>query len=236
MKWIVDKTGRFHRRPYYTEQELDFECEKVVSDFLHLKYGGVQFPISTADLTLLLERDVADLDLYVDFHGVDSDIEGDTRFFPGQKPKVRIRRELTESTRMENRLRTTLTHEHGHVYFHNALFELDENRRLFPDKKEAPSNQCKREAIISAPKRDWMEWQAGYACGAFLIPATYLKAELAEAVTDLRITGAIPRGSHHARNLVARVAEKFGVSTEAAEVRLLQRGTFAESTGSLFPA
>jgi len=36
---------------------------------------------------------------------------------------VKISRELSADERRENRLRTTLTHEYGHVHFHNFLFD-----------------------------------------------------------------------------------------------------------------
>ena len=62
MKWIKDVTGRFPERPYYEEGELDFECERIVGDFLRKKYGKVEFPISTSDITVLIERDTSDLD------------------------------------------------------------------------------------------------------------------------------------------------------------------------------
>jgi hypothetical protein len=31
---------------------------------------------------------------------------------------------------------------------------------------------CKRDGIINARQSDWTEWQAGYACGALLMPAS----------------------------------------------------------------
>ena len=234
MKWIPDSTGRFAKRPYYTPEELDAECEKIVTDFLRNKYGKIEFPISTEDLKLLLEQDVADLDLYADFATEGNDIEGDTKFFHGAKPKVRILKELTENERMENRLRTTLTHEYGHVFFHTVLFELErKNQPLFSTKKKEVINQCKRETIISNSKKDWMEWQAGYACGAFLIPASYLKDELVRVAQIIGIKGAIPRYSTEGNSLVGEIAKAFKVSVDAAAIRLLQKGTFSESTGGL---
>ena len=73
---------------------------------------------------------------------------------------------------MENRLRTTLTHEYGHVHFHQFMFEVESRPgSLFEERDQTQSNRCKRDTIVSAAESDWMEWQAGYVCGAILMPA-----------------------------------------------------------------
>ncbi len=61
-RWVSDSTGRFAKRPHYSPEQLDSECERVISEFLQGRYGRVAFPIGTDDLTVLLERDVEDLD------------------------------------------------------------------------------------------------------------------------------------------------------------------------------
>jgi len=53
-------------RPHYEPRELDSIFEKIVTDFLRKKYGKIEFPISTDDLTTLIEAHVADLDQYAD--------------------------------------------------------------------------------------------------------------------------------------------------------------------------
>lgn len=121
MKWVKDKTGRFPQRPHYLPEEIDDECERVIRDFLTKKYGKVEFPIKTDDLTILIEQN-ADLDSYADLSGEPGDVEGVTEFTPGQRPVVRIANALS-ATNMENRLRTTLTHEWGHAHFHQFVFD-----------------------------------------------------------------------------------------------------------------
>jgi hypothetical protein len=54
MKWVRDATGRFPKRPHYLPEELDAECEKIVHDFLLNRYGRVEYPVRTDDLTVLL--------------------------------------------------------------------------------------------------------------------------------------------------------------------------------------
>src|SRR5579859_3902521 len=171
MKYVVDKTGRFIRRPHYEPGELDDECERVITDLLQKKYGKVSFPILTNDLTLLIEQDAEELDLYADLSKEGSDVQGVTYFYPKKKPRVRIARELSEGNNRENRLRTTLTHEYGHVKFHNHVWQLDLTPTELPmDVPSKVSPKCKRDAIINAVAKDWMEWQAGYISGALLMP------------------------------------------------------------------
>ena len=192
MRWLPDPTGRFKYRPYYDQEELDTECEDIVSRFLEQKYSACFFPISTDDLTVMIEQDTSDLDLYADLTGLGEDIEGLTDFFPHKKPAVKIAAELSLDNRREYRLRTTLAHEYGHVKFHAFLWEL--SRRENPARKTISrkydrlyrklspfsaipevSPRCKRSRIIDAPFSDWMEWQASYTCGAFLMPVSSVK-------------------------------------------------------------
>ena len=56
MKWVNDRTGRFARRPHYEPEELDSECEQIILSFLKAKYGKIEFPIKTDDLTILMLR------------------------------------------------------------------------------------------------------------------------------------------------------------------------------------
>lgn len=111
MKWVKDKTGRFPQRPHDLPEEIDDECERVVRDFLTRKYGKVEYPIKTDDLTVLIEQK-ADLDSYADLSAEPGEVERVTEFTPRQRPVVRIASALN-ATNMENRLRTTLTHEWG---------------------------------------------------------------------------------------------------------------------------
>jgi hypothetical protein len=150
--------------PYYLPEELDAECERVILSFLNKKYGNIEFPIKTDDLTVFIEEQ-ADLDSYADLSGEGDHVEGVTEFQSGKRPVVRIAEALNAS-HLENRLRTTLTHEYGHVHFHRFMFEdlQGKSPSLFGHADEAQGNKCHRDHMLNAPERDWMEWQAGYAC------------------------------------------------------------------------
>lgn len=224
MRWIKDTTGRFQQRPYYEPDELDSECERIITEFLLEKYGKVIYPISTDDLTIMLEQHVDDLDLYADFLH-EEEVEGVAEFIPHQRPCVKISRSISEPPNMENRLRTTLTHEFTHVIFHGVLFESSRSAELFGARSK-PKAICKRETIISAHKNDWMEWQAGYGCGAFLMPIGPLVTHIKIFLSRNRILRTpIEADSLEGQALITEVMAMFQVSHQAAAIRLMQHGT-----------
>ena len=249
MKLVPDRSGRFGMRPFYTPTELDAECEELISEFLARHRGRVEWPVRTDDLVTLLEEHVESVDLFADLTSLGAEVEGVTDFFPGNRPQVRIAATLSASPNQENRLRTTLTHELGHVHFHRYLFDLaDQNGELFdrwagatkskgkagaePAKGGAAqaSPQCRRETILDAKEVDWMEWQAGYACGAILMPRAPLRA-LVRAFGQQRSTlSDLMPGSPEADQLVANVATRFAVSRDAARIRLIKIDAFSRPT------
>ena len=233
MKWVPDRTGRFAKRPHYLPEELDEECERIIRAFLQQKHGRVDFPVKTDDLTVLIEEK-ADLDSYADLSEEEGDVEGVTEFTPGKRPVVRISSAL-QASYMENRLRTTLTHEYGHVHFHQFMFEVEARpQSLFDDDRQAPlqTNKCKRDNIVSAAESNWMEWQAGYVCGAILMPA----GPLIEAVQAFRVRNGLALtniivGSDAGQRLIETVANTFQTSKDAARVRLLKKHILTDTGG-----
>jgi Zn-dependent peptidase ImmA (M78 family) len=229
LKWVKDKSGRFSQRPHYLPSELDEECESLIKQFLTKRQGRVIYPLATDDLAVLIETLVDDLDLYADLSAETGEVEGVTDFFVERRPTVRISNRLSEP-RMSNRLRTTLTHELGHVKFHTFMFATDTvPQSLFESGQIVLSNRCKRDDIFRAGKSDWMEWQAGYACGSFLMPFTALRESVrafatAQNATMLRFDANTSEGE----DLITSVVEKFQVSRDAARVRLLQRMYLSE--------
>jgi hypothetical protein len=232
VRWVRDETGRLPLRPHFRPDEIDAECERLVSAFLREGVQGQRgldaFPLRTDDLTVLLEQETDDLDLYADLSAEGQDTEGVTDFYPGQRPRVRISARLSESRRREHRLRTTLAHELGHVRLHDCLWTLD-------PRSPVPLNaRCHREGIEHPQATDWLEWQAGYACGALLMPA----GAVSRLVDDLLQRGGrrppLLAGGTLAGTLVRRVARTFDVSLPAARTRLFKLGYLTAYTGSPF--
>jgi uncharacterized protein (DUF1800 family) len=242
MRMVRDTTGRFAQRPHYEPSELDRECERIVVNYLKGKRGQAIFPLITDDLTALVEQESDDLDLYADLSSYGDGVEGVTIFAPGAKPSVKIARELSEAT-SENRLRTTLSHEFGHVHFHSYLFDASlRSMDLFAqDQSETAqagvggTQVCKRDSMINAAQTDWMEWQAGHVCGAILMPASVTRQFLREQFSqEIDLAGTSIDLKLRTR-LIDAVASHFLVSKDAATVRLLRLKLLQEgvSTPSL---
>lgn len=227
MREVRDATGRFSLRPHYEPDELDRACEKVLQEFFRPTHGEIPIPIATDDLTRLIERDVSDFDPGADLSRYGSDVEGVTEFLPGKKPRVRISAELAYDERRENRYRTTLTHEYGHVHFHAHLFAMEPPGRGLLDTVSAKPPVCKRQTIVNAPKTDWMEWQACHVCGALLMPISALKRVVGDYQEQLGLFGPAALGSPHATALIDKVRTGFRVSADAARVRLNKSGFLA---------
>jgi hypothetical protein len=156
VKYVRDTTGRLPQRPHYEPSELDRECETIIFSFLRKLHGQIEFPVNTDDLTKLIEKDVEDLDLYADLSEFGPNVEGLTEFRRYGRPIVKINRDLMEARNRQNRLRTTLTHEYGHVHFHSCLWESEPAvEDLLRSKDLAFKIICKRDTIINAPKTDW---------------------------------------------------------------------------------
>src|SRR3546814_5151004 len=79
------------------------------------------FPYTTL-FRSLIELNDASLDSSADLTVYGDDVEGVTAFHPDGDPEVAISDRLANDPRRENRLRTTLAHEFGHVHFHRHLW------------------------------------------------------------------------------------------------------------------
>lgn len=225
VKYVRDTSGRFSQRPHYQPKELDRECESIINSFLRDLYGEARFPVTTEDLTKLVERYTDDLDLYADLSRYGPDVEGVTIFAPGAKPQVQVSVALSDNERRENRLRTTLTHEFGHVRFHAYLWEVEPPARdLLRQNPDANKQVCKRDDILNASQYDWMEWQAGYVCGAILMPASRVRRLVADYVDQHDLFGSVGENSLHGRALADQLTTAFQVSGDAARVRLHKLG------------
>lgn len=237
VKMIRDNTGRFAERPFYAACDLDDECERLISELLMKRHGKVDYPVATDDLTVLIEMHDAALDPYADLSAYGADVEGVTEFLPDRGPKVSISERISADDRRENRFRTTLTHEFGHVKFHGPLWaQKFATGDLLEHGLNANKAISKRENILNAPQSDWMEWQAGYISGALLMPATPVRRLVSDFCGPRQLHGDIHVSSSHAARLIQLVMEQFEVSEEAARIRLLKLNLITTTFGqkSLF--
>ena len=221
MKMIPDRTGRFPERPHWEIRELEQMCEETITSFLRQHFGFERIPVPTEAVTMLIERDAADLDLATNLSDDIHEVFGFTQFERGRKPVVKIARELWEQRHRNNRLRTTLTHEYGHVMLHTWLY----------DKYGAACgpHRCYWQSLLpTGAVVDWFEWQAGYASGALLMPESFARRAAAAYFQHRSERPPVAKGSPEASALCQRISLAFDVSVEAATVRLKQLGYLTE--------
>lgn len=118
------------------------------------------------------------------------------------------------------------------------MFEIQSENLLLPfAAKRSLANKCLRGGMIHAGASDWMEWQAGYISGSLLMPKGTLRREVETFLQRSSVPpGQISVESESGLGLVARVAEAFEVSRDAARVRLLQGKILVETGESVGPS
>ncbi len=224
MHWVRDRTGRFRWRPYYQPADIDALCEDRIERFLRARYGVVEYPILTDDLTRLIEQEASDLDLYADLSGhagAGMNAEGVTTFYWHRRPMVQIAQALSLDARREPRLRTTLAHELGHVLLHDFAHH-DAGDDVPPmDESDADWPAVCSPAVATPGQADWMEWQAGYASGALLMPRTAVQQAIFPSTERHDASSLMAGGLGRAIDIVQG---HFMVSDAAALMRLRQLG------------
>ncbi len=213
MKMIPDKTGRFSMRPFWEVAELERMCEQTITGLLRQRYGFDRVPVPTEAITVLIERDAAELDVATDLSDEVYDGFGVTLFYVGRKPTVKIARELWEQRSRNNRLRMTLAHEYGHVMLHSWLYEKYAISRE-PQRCYWKSLHPTRHVV------DWAEWQAGYAGAALLMPESFIRRATEAYFAERKEHPPLAKDSADATTLAQRISLAFDVSVEAATVRL----------------
>ena len=213
MKVLRDPLGRPIDRLYFKADELDDRCERKIADFMDRHCGGFRLPIPTDDLIRMIEAETDDLDMYAD---LPEEEDGHTDFFADRKPRVKIAKRLSDP-RYENRLRMTLGHEYGHVWFHAPLW-----RKSGSDYPAEPRWTCHRDRIVDAPQSDWMEFQAAYIGGALLMPASDVKSWTSEIAMREAKQPPVSADSDLGLAMIQRLIRRCRVSEQAARVRLLR--------------
>ena len=118
-------------------------------------------------------------------------------------------------------MRTTLTHEYGHVRLHTWLYDKYGVAR--------GPHRCYWQSLLPTGQVvDWFEWQAGYASGALLMPESFARRMAGAYFQGRPERPPVAKGSAEAKVLCQRISLAFDVSVEAATVRLKQLGYLTE--------
>jgi Zn-dependent peptidase ImmA (M78 family) len=173
----------------------------------------------------LLERNTSVLNLYTK---LDDGINGVTTMFGNDRPpRVDIAAELSRQWFRENRLRTTLGHELGHILLHLPLWR-EQCMTGWQEGEVLIVQACRREAVEDNPSRsDRIEWQAGYISGALLMPKRRIDLLIGKFTPTYSDCPVLLAGSADAEELVERVTIAFRVSRSAARFRLGQLGVIS---------
>jgi hypothetical protein len=212
--------------PFYSREYLEEVCERTLTEFCMETYGQELTPLPTDVLTQLLDRYTSTLNLYAE---LDDGINGVTTMFASERlPRVDIAAELSRQWFRENRLRTTLAHELAHIILHSPLWRAQ--CMAVGQKGEALIAQaCRRETVEdNAPRSDRIEWQAGYICGALLMPKRRIDLLVGRFLSTRSNSPTLLVGSADAEELVERVTIGFRVSRLAARVRLGRLGVITD--------
>ena len=212
------------RPVYYTLEQLDELCERIIVGFCMERYGQELNPVPTEALLQLLEEHAHDVDQTAE---LPDGINGVTEYYWDRKPTVKIDARLTQQHWRETRRRSTVTHECSHAIQHAPLW-----RALGPENPgDGPigvSCRCEESDEEIYDRWDaWMERQARYISGGFLMPKTRVW-RLAQRLADTkRWELPIPADSPQSICLAEHVVIAFHVSSVAARVRLKQLGLVA---------
>jgi IrrE N-terminal-like domain len=211
------------------------EIELIMED--ELRKAGLMSTVddSVVDVEAFLEIHLkVTLDQYAD---LDPDVLGLTEFRPAKRPNVRINKDLTASAMdsewcppgIEGRWRATLAHESSHVVLHRLLFEGDPAQmELFdmPNRSGSMLFRClKRDVAYRGRATDWREVQANRGMAALLMPKSLFVKVARHEVVDTR-----PAELEAATR---RLATRFAVSREAADIRLQTFGFVSDREGML---
>lgn len=231
MRWSRDALGR--DRIWYSIDEI----ESIMDDEAH-KAGLMPTADKPAvNLDAFLERHLgATLDQYAT---LPVDVLGQTVFEPESPVRVEINADLSglldDSASLSNvgRWRATLAHEAAHILLHRVLFEvpLGQNR-LFDDEPEGSQTlmRClKRNVAPGRGGSDWREVQANQGMAALLMPRSLFASIAVRERAALGLPAfPLAAGSVDADRLVSRLASRFDVSRQAAEIRLRTLGLTAD--------
>ena len=88
---MKDPTGRFPERPSYPQEALDGLSEEWIVGFLVERYGKGEFPVSTNDLTVMIECDTSDLEQCVALSEEGEELQGVAPLYPGPETRGKDR-------------------------------------------------------------------------------------------------------------------------------------------------
>lgn len=216
MRWFSPSSGPFPKRLLFESLgELDDECERLLLHALFRKFDRDFEPPLDDDTLEVLVGEVADLNLFAPLGQKE---DGLTDFRPGERPSIMLNEALMSNPLRRKRGRTTLAHEWFHAVYHRDVWELRWAYERARGEPLGKAEACTESSILGAPEEDWMDFQAGHASCAILMPKTWVLREGERLLLNPRLREV---------ELVQHIADTFDVSREAATWRLRHLGLIA---------
>ena len=210
------------------------EMEITINDHLHASgmFPSTDDPV--LDIEAFLEQYLkAEMDQYC--LSLAAGELGVTEFRPGEQPRVKISRALTENADAANRIweigrwRFTLAHEAAHILLHRTEIEAAFSQGSLFD-AETPSFclPAFRDDQYPSAKCDPREYQANFSASVLLMPRALFLGVAQPLVRSIQTFTAEDFMASPAYDTVLReVAQRFRVSKTAARIRFETLGLAA---------
>lgn len=218
---LVTLTELMGKPEFVPLKRIEREAQRLILDHLRKRREESDlFPVTAEDLVALVEEHARDLNVYDDISHLGADVEGVTFFSVGVRPTVQISPELSQATN-QNRYKSTLAHELGHVVLHDPMFQLRRADGLFGSLQQAFSVSF-RDGAVSDSQADLYESQAWHFCRCLLMPPSEVFQLVTKALGDE--LSEIWRESELGQQIISSSARTFGVSEALARIHLTKIG------------
>lgn len=202
-------------------KRIELQAQRLILEHLRERRKDTElFPVTAEDLVALVEGHAEDLNVYDDIRHFGPGVEGVTFFSVGMRPTVHVSPDLSQASN-QNRYKSTLAHELGHVVLHDPMFQRRRADGLFGPYQQAFSVSF-RDGAIGDAQTDFYEKQAWHFCRCLLMPPS----EVLRHVTAAHGGGLseIWRESELGQQIIRSSARTFGVSESLARVHLTKIG------------
>jgi hypothetical protein len=208
---LVTLTELMGKPEFVPLKRIEREAQRLILDHLRKRREESDlFPVTAEDLVAL----------YDDISHLGAGVEGVTFFSVGVRPTVQISPELSQATN-QNRYKSTLAHELGHVVLHDPMFQLRRADGLFGSLQQAFSVSF-RDGAVSDSQADLYESQAWHFCRCLLMPPSEVFQLVTKALGDE--LSEIWRESELGQQIISSSARTFGVSEALARIHLTKIG------------
>ena len=212
-------------------EENEFEA---MMDEMRWRAGPECFaPGKGVDVDLVLLKAI---ECEADYVDLPAGVMGRTIFGADGSARIEISRALSDEAESDRtvrrRLRTTLSHECGHVACHRGLFIRDtETLSLFsglPARTTTakPPIMCRADTVGRTGYRgEWWEYQANRCMAALLLPRTMFSASAKKRLADRGFkSGNDCVQSGYGESLIRELSDEYDVSQQATLFRLQALG------------